>query len=273
MKTTSQFSKDNPGWSGRGVPSRQRLGILLFRDSYHAMKKGQIYLSFIMFYVNLVNLYRFTVDKNKKDVECVCCGWQGPAFISVGTSRGPNMQSRCPICDSRSRHRGLARLLPVLMKGRPGEVLVFAPENVLLNVVDHLKMNYQTTDLYSSDVDLPGEDIQSLSFADNSYDWIICNHVLEHVPDDKKGMRECFRVIKPGGIAIFTIPGNYKNEKTEQYSDLSRNGHYRNYGRSVCKDFAEAGFTVDMIDMGADQDRKWGIRSGDMAFICSKGLE
>jgi len=47
-------------------------------------------------------------------------------------------------------------------------------------------------------------------------------------------------------------------------------GHYRYYGIEVCDAFAEAGFAVRMIDMGEGVDAKWGVRSGDMAFVCTK---
>lgn len=273
MTKLAQFSKDNPGWAGKGIPTNKQLLARLVRESYDAIKKRQFALLIHRFQANLVNWYYFTVAKKQKNVECACCGWQGPAFISSGTLRGPNYQSRCPICDSRSRHRGLAKLLPGLMKERLGEVLVFAPEKVLLNVLSNIGMVYKTTDLLSVDVDFPGEDIQSLSFEDNSFEWIMCNHVLEHVPDDLAAMKECFRVLKRGGKAIFTIPGNYKVEETIIFAHPDGNGHYRLYGRVVCNDFRRAGFEVLMIDMGANNDKIWGIRPGDIAFICTKALE
>jgi ubiquinone/menaquinone biosynthesis C-methylase UbiE len=43
-------------------------------------------------------------------------------------------------------------------------------------------------------------DICDLPFEDNQYDVILCNHVLEHIPDDTKAMQELYRVLKPGGI-------------------------------------------------------------------------
>jgi 2-polyprenyl-3-methyl-5-hydroxy-6-metoxy-1,4-benzoquinol methylase len=49
-------------------------------------------------------------------------------------------------------------------------------------------------------------DICDLPFEDNQYDVILCNHVLEHIPDDTKAMQELYRVLKPGGMAILQIP-------------------------------------------------------------------
>ena len=270
MTKTIQLSKDNPGWAGKGIPTGRKLVSRLFRESIDSILRGQFSLAFNRFQANLENLFRFTFGKKQKNVECPCCGWQGPAFISTGTSRGPNFQARCPICDSRSRHRGLAKLLPNFITEQSGVVLVFAPEKVLLSVLDNIGMNYQTTDLFSVDVDFPGEDIQSLSFEDNSFDWIMCNHVLEHVPNDSQAIKESYRVLKMGGKAIFTIPGNYEVEETIVFPQPDGNGHYRLYGNAVINEFSEAGFSVELIDMGSNQPKKWGIRNGDIAFICSK---
>lgn len=270
MIKTIQLSKDNPGWTGKGIPTGRQLVSRLFRESSDSILQGHFSLSFYRFQANFVNWYHFILGKKQKKVECPCCGWQGPAFISTGTSCGPNYQARCPICDSRSRHRGLAKLLPNFITEQSGVVLVFAPEKVLLNVLEKIGINYKTTDLFSVDVDFPGEDIQSLSFGDNSFDWIMCNHVLEHVPNDLQAMKECYRVLKKDGKAIFTIPGNYEVEETVVFARPDGNGHHRLYGKAVVNDFTEAGFNVETIDMGSNQAKKWGIRKGDVAFVCSR---
>ena len=54
-------------------------------------------------------------------------------------------------------------------------------------------------------------DITRLEFPDASFDLLVCNHVLEHVPDDRKAMSECWRVLRDNGLAIFSIPINYRN--------------------------------------------------------------
>ena len=50
------------------------------------------------------------------------------------------------------------------------------------------------------------QDATHFSFADNRFDWVLANHILEHIPDDKKAMSEIYRVLKPGGSAILQVP-------------------------------------------------------------------
>ena len=86
------------------------------------------------------------------------------------------------------------------------KVLHFAPEQCFLKLFKKLdNLDYTTTDLLSPIADIKA-DICNLPFEDNSYDIILCNHVLEHIPDDTKAMQELYRVMKPNGWGIFQIP-------------------------------------------------------------------
>ncbi len=164
----------------------------------------------------------------------------------------------------------LAILLPELLKDKTGNLLVFAPEQVILNILDKTDMTYQTTDLNSVDVDIPGEDIQDLSFADNTFDGLLNNHVLEHIPDDLKAAQECFRVIKPGGFALFTLAGDFTRKETKHLPKPDWMGHYRYYGLEVRALFKEAGFDVELIDLSKITEEKHGVRIAEMAFLCTK---
>ena len=77
-----------------------------------------------------------------------------------------------------------------------------APEQCFLKRFQRLNHEYVTADLYSPIVDVRAN-ITELPFEDNSFDMIFCNHVLEHIPDDSKAMRELFRVLKKGGMEFF----------------------------------------------------------------------
>ena len=82
----------------------------------------------------------------------------------------------------------------------------FAPEQAFYKRFRKQKnLDYTTTDLLSRLADVKA-DICNLPFKDNEYDVILCNHVLEHIPDDTKAMQELYRVLKPGGMAILQIP-------------------------------------------------------------------
>lgn len=128
-----------------------------------------------------------------------------------------------------------------------------APETCL---ADKFKKEYD----YLS-IDLDGEkammamDITALTFEDESFNAIVCNHVLEHIPDDRKAMKELFRVLKPGGWASIQVP--IKGDVTQE--DLSvtdpkerlrlygQEDHVRYYGRDFADRLKAAGFEVLLI--------------------------
>ncbi|PWI30919.1 SAM-dependent methyltransferase [Flavobacteriaceae bacterium LYZ1037] len=137
-------------------------------------------------------------------------------------------------------------------------VLHFAPEQCFLNRFKKLKnLDYTTTDLLSPIADVKA-DICNLPFKDNSYDIILCNHVLEHIPDDTKAMQELYRVLKPGGYGIFQIPQDISREKTfeddsitdkkERAAIFGQYDHVRIYGRDYFDKLRSIGFKVDEVD-------------------------
>ena len=138
------------------------------------------------------------------------------------------------------------------------KVLHFAPEQAFLKRFRKMKnLDYTTTDLNSPIADVKA-DICDLPFEDNSYDFIICNHVLEHIPDDAKAMRELYRILAPGGTAIVQVP--YDRRRNESFEDDSitdpkerarifgQYDHVRIYGMDYFEKLSEAGFTVQAVD-------------------------
>ena len=101
-------------------------------------------------------------------------------------------------------------------------------------------------------------DICNLPFEDNTFDVILCNHVLEHIPDDTKAMSELYRILKPGGWGIFQIPQDLNREityedntitdKVERAKIFGQYDHVRIYGRDYFDKLREIGFTVNEID-------------------------
>ncbi len=93
-------------------------------------------------------------------------------------------------------------------------VLHVAPEQVFYKKFKSFShWDYTTTDLHSPLADVKA-DICALPFEDNTYDLILCNHVLEHIPNDLKAMEELYRVLKPGGTAILQVPLEEDRENT-----------------------------------------------------------
>jgi len=138
------------------------------------------------------------------------------------------------------------------------KVLHFAPEQCFLKRFQALKnLDYTTTDLNSPIADVKA-DICNLPFQDNSYDVILCNHVLEHIPDDVKAMQELYRVMKPGSWGIFQIPQDLNRETTfedntitdkkERTKIFGQYDHVRVYGRDYFDKLRSIGFEVEAID-------------------------
>ena len=90
---------------------------------------------------------------------------------------------------------------------------------------------YLTADIQLSDVDLI-LDIEKIDYNRDEFNLILCNHVLEHVKDDRKAIKELHRILKAPGVLILTVPGNWERKETIQYDYPNGNGHYRDYGLS-----------------------------------------
>ena len=138
------------------------------------------------------------------------------------------------------------------------KILHFAPEQAFYKRFKELEsLDYTTTDLHSPLADVKA-DICNLPFEDNSYDVILCNHVLEHIPDDTKAMQELYRVLKPNGWGIFQIPQDLSRETTfednsitdkkERAKIFGQYDHVRVYGRDYFDKLESVGFKVEAID-------------------------
>ena len=164
------------------------------------------------------------------------------------------------------------------------KVLHFAPEQCFLKRFRELKnLDYTTTDLLSPIADVKA-DICDLPFEDNSYNVILCNHVLEHIPDDTKAMQELYRVMKPGGYGIFQIPQDLNREVTfvddsitdrdERAKIFGQYDHVRVYGRDYFDKLRSIGFTVEEVDYTAslsDEDiERYCLAKGEIIPVVYK---
>ena len=164
------------------------------------------------------------------------------------------------------------------------KVLHFAPEQAFYKLFRNQKnIDYTTTDLFSPLADVKA-DICNLPFEDNSYDFIFCNHVLEHIPDDTKAMQELFRVLKKGGMAILQIPQDLKREVTfaddsitdqkERAAIFGQYDHVRIYGRDYFDKLRSIGFTVVEEDytnkIAPELVEKYCLAKGEIIPVCFK---
>ncbi len=186
-------------------------------------------------------------------------GKQFKSFLPYGYE-SPRENVLSPSTLSLERHR----LLWLYLKNETDfftsslKVLHFAPEQAFYKRFRELKnLEYTTTDLNSPLADVKA-DICNLPFEDSSFDVILCNHVLEHIPDDTKAMQEMYRILKPGGWGIFQIPQDLKREKTfeddsitdkkERAKIFGQYDHVRIYGRDYFDKLRNFGFTVKEVD-------------------------
>lgn len=164
------------------------------------------------------------------------------------------------------------------------KVLHFAPEQAFYRRFRRLdNLDYTTTDLNSPLADIKA-DICDLPFEDNSYDVILCNHVLEHIPDDTKAMQELYRILKPGGWGIFQIPQDLSREKTfednsitdkkERAKIFGQYDHVRVYGRDFFEKLRTVGFKVVEVDYTAQMEESevdnYRLAKGELLPVVTK---
>ncbi|MDG1058809.1 MAG: methyltransferase domain-containing protein [Flavobacteriaceae bacterium] len=180
-------------------------------------------------------------------------------FLSYG-HQNLRQNALCPGTLSLERHRLLWLYLDrkTTFLTDSIRVLHIAPEQVFYKKFKSFShWDYTTSDLHSPLADVKA-DICALPFEDNSYDFILCNHVLEHIPNDLKAMEELYRVLKPGGTAILQVPLEEDRENTfeddaitdqrERTRIFGQYDHVRVYGQDYYNRLEEVGFKATAVD-------------------------
>ena len=166
------------------------------------------------------------------------------------------------------------------------KVLHFAPEQAFYKRFrDMENLDYTTTDLESPMADVKA-DICQLPFESNDFDVILCNHVLEHVPDDQRALKELFRVMKPGGMGIFQIPLDINRKNTFEDKSITdpktrakkfgQYDHVRIYGMDYFERLESCGFKVEKVDftktLSDAQITKYCLIKGELIPVVYKPL-
>ncbi|MGB0422926.1 MAG: class I SAM-dependent methyltransferase [Flavobacteriales bacterium] len=164
--------------------------------------------------------------------------------------------------------------------------LHMAPEYCFLRLFKKQKnLDYVTGDLVSPWAD-HHFDVHQIPFEDNSFDVLMANHLLEHVEDDAKVMKEFFRVMKPGGWGIFQVPIDYNNPVTfddptitdprEREKHYWQSDHVRLYGLDYGKKLADAGFEVEELAypqlLGEELCKRYCLMDDEVIYLCKKSL-
>ena len=204
-----------------------------------------------------------------KGKQCPLCGCQRRKFLPYGyvTSRE---NALCPNCLSLERHRLLwLWLLRESDIGRGAmalpRLLHIAPEVALMRKFKKMYAReaerYVTADLESPLADMHF-DVQQIPLEDESFDAIICNHIMEHVEDDRKALKELYRIMRRGGWGVILSPVELEREKTfeddtitdraERTRIFGQYDHRRIYGRDYAQRLASAGFEVVDCDYRAE---------------------
>lgn len=185
-------------------------------------------------------------------VGCPCCGSTFSRFLP---HRG-RAHAKCPRCGSLERHRVLWLYLEreTDLFERRGALLHIAPEYSFLRRLSQTSgLRYVTGD-FDSALASHELDLMDLPFEAESFDFLLCNHVLEHVEDDRRALAEIRRILKPGGWAILMCPVDHRRASTledpavvtaeDRHRVFGQSDHVRLYGRDFPDRLAEAGFTV-----------------------------
>lgn len=201
-------------------------------------------------------------------------------------NKRPNVLA--PLSMSLERHR----LIWLYLKEKtdffttPKRFLHVAPEYCYIRRFKKMdNLNYITGDLISPWADVK-MDVCDIPFEDNSFEVAMCNHVFEHVDDDKKAMSEFFRVLKPGGWAIFQVPLDNSSETTFEDPSVTdpaereklfwQHDHVRLYGRDYGKRLSNVGFRVEESDyiaeIGDELAERYALPKGEIIYVCHKPM-
>jgi predicted SAM-dependent methyltransferase len=163
------------------------------------------------------------------------------------------------------------------------KVLHMAPEQCFLTRFRKLNHDYVTADIDSPIADVKA-DIVNLPFTDNSFDVVLCNHVLEHIQDDTKAMKELFRVMKKGGMGIFQVPQDLNRDVTfednsitdpkERAKIFGQYDHVRVYGRDYFDKLRSVGFKVEEVNysqkVSSELSSRYRLMEGELLPVVFK---
>lgn len=250
-------------------------------------------------YQYLINL---KIKKNSlvhfgNDHECPVCNSKIGKFVPggidvdviknlniIGAGRFENQM--CPVCKAFNRDR----LLALFLKRKTDiyennvKLLHVAPEKgIQLGLRKTKNIDYISADLDSELADIK-MDITDIQYPDNSFDVVICNHVLEHIPEDRKAMSEIARILRPDGWAILQVPISYLIEKTiedfsivdpkEREIRFGQNDHVRVYASDYMERLIESGLDISLISTSEyleDQEIiRFGVIKEENIFFCTK---
>jgi SAM-dependent methyltransferase len=217
---------------------------------------------------------------------CPCCGWSLRGFVGQRGFVVSNRDGYCPRCNAKARHRRIWLYLEerAQLSSLHRQVLEIAPWPSFarrLRRMSNIRYVGLALDARTPYVTIVG-DARAIPAGSDVFDLALCVHVLEHVEEDRRVMSELYRVLKPGGVAIVTVPLRLDRpthedasitDPLEQERVFGEQGHVRWYGLDLRDRLADAGFEVT-LDLAADVPEsvrsRFGLRNDENIFHCIK---
>ncbi len=218
-------------------------------------------------------------------VECNVCEHTFRKFLPYGNQGLDNRL--CPNCLSLERHRLLWKYLheETGLFSERLKVLHLAPEQPFIKRFRALKnLDYTTADLVSPLADVRTDIRNMHQFADNSFDFFMANHVMEHIDEEQKALKEIFRILKPGGTAILQVPMAYNQSVTDEDLNITdprerekrfgQYDHVRQYGLDYPMRLRKAGFEVTenslVMQLPAEVVERYRFDKNELIYVCKK---
>jgi SAM-dependent methyltransferase len=213
---------------------------------------------------------------------CPLCERRLRRFLTYGNPVRP--EARCPVCQSLERHRLLWLYLSretSLLTGEAMRLLHIAPEQGLAERLRRVpSIEYLSVDIDPKRA-MQQADITALPFPDESFDVVLCSHVLEHVADDRTAMTEIRRIVAPNGWAVIQCPiygvisyenWEYTRTPEDRLQYFGQDDHVRIYGRDIADRLHAVGFHVDEVlypqHLGAKAIVRYGLEWSDRLYLC-----
>lgn len=227
--------------------------------------------------------FAFSIFYYGKGRWCPVCEKSSRKFRTFGNP--PREDAECSFCGALERHRFVwlyFSKMTNLFDEAQKIMLHVAPEQSFESKLRKcLGQDYITADLLNPEA-MVKMDITDIQYSDEYFDVIYCSHVLEHVQDDKKALREFFRVLKKGGWAILLVPITTDKtfedssivEPSERLRVFGQADHVRRYGPDYIDRLNEAGFKVQ-VNYASDLFEKkeitsMGLSPDDKIYYCTK---
>lgn len=216
---------------------------------------------------------------------CPCCGWNLRAFTHGGESMKPRPLGYCPRCNSKARHRRWWLFLQENTNLFTARLRLFqvSPNYCFSRRFRRLpNLDYVGGDLYHHRNIRLRMDLPATPLSSESFDAVLCIHVLEHIQDDREAMRELYRILKPGGWAGISTPIHldqltYEDPTIttpeERKRAFGETVHVRYYGYDLASRLEETGFQVKFYpgkDVDLQSQQKYGLRDDENIFFCTK---